>query len=124
MGKNLWEELEAKSGGGSPSWGTKKGSSPSYRAPTAPSSSREAVVGRKTDPAKTATGDPTDRPYAYVQNRPDGTIEEWRPPTFWQIAADMGLRALEAALVGAFSELALYFTRRRFVPKHHWDRPQ
>jgi hypothetical protein len=71
---------------------------------------------RTTDAAKTVSGDPTDREYAYLQARQQGQIEEWRPPTFWQILADMGLRALEAALVGAFSEMALFFTRRRFQP--------
>lgn len=115
---SLWDELSKREGGGSsPSWGKKKkGASPSYRPPTAPSSARSVPTVRETKPELTYGGDPTDKPYAYAQRREDGAVDEWRPPSFWEIMAEMGLRALEAALVGAFSEMALFFTRRRFTP--------
>jgi hypothetical protein len=117
---SLWDELSKRDGGGSsPSWGRKQGSSPSYRPPSVPSSApaspRTVPAVRETKPELTYSGDPTDKPYAYVQRREEGHVEEWRPPSFWEIMAELGLRALEAALVGAFSEMALFFTRRRFT---------
>lgn len=118
---SLWTELEKKSSGSAPatpSWGQQT-TSPTYRGtvPVSTSPSAPAVPPpRSTDPKLTLGGDTTDRPYAYRPRAEEGFVEEWRPPSFWQIMADMGLRALEAAIGAAFYEMAVFFTRRRFMP--------
>jgi hypothetical protein len=122
---DFWKELERKSGGSptpaAPSWG---GGTPTYKPPTSAATPTTGLAppARTTDPVKTFGNDPTDRAYAYQPRQEQGYVEEYRPPTFWQILADLGLRALEAAIGAAAYEMAVFFTRRRFVPPRDNDR--
>lgn len=63
--------------------------------------------------------DDTDRDLAY---RPpvveQGQTVVWKAPTFWQIMSDLGLRIAEVGIASIAQEIAYFFTRRRFLPKH------
>lgn len=123
---SLWEDLQ-KQAGKAPaasstgvSWGQQTPpTSPPYRGATPPSTSGAAspAAPRSIDPRLTFTNDPTDRPWAYMPRDQSGYVEEWRPPTFWQILKDLGLRMVENMIAAAAYEVAAFFTRRRFVGK-------
>ena len=116
---SFWQDLQKQAGKpppSGPSWGQQPPTT--YRPPTAPSTPQEtAPPPRNVDPRTTFYNDPTDRPWAYMPRTQDGFVEEWRPPTFWQILKDLGLRMIENMIAAAAYEVAAFFTRRRFVGK-------
>ena len=58
--------------------------------------------------------DDTDRPYAYGPPEVYEEAEVYRKPEVSTILADLGLRMLEVAIAAVASEIAYFFTRRRF----------
>jgi hypothetical protein len=58
--------------------------------------------------------DDTDRPYAYGPPEVYQDGEIYKPPAMGSILADLGLRMLEVAIAAIASEIAYFFTRRRF----------
>tara|TARA_B100000214_G_C23920208_1_gene605657 strand:+ start:122 stop:568 length:447 start_codon:yes stop_codon:yes gene_type:complete len=58
--------------------------------------------------------DDTDRPYAYGPPEVYQEGEIYKPPGMGSILADLGLRMLEVAIAAVASEIAYFFTRRRF----------
>ena len=58
--------------------------------------------------------DDTDRPYAYGPPVIYEEQEVYHPPSVGSILADLGLRMLEVAIGAIASEVAYFFTRRRF----------
>lgn len=58
--------------------------------------------------------DDTDRPYAYGPPVIHQEQEIYRPPGVGSILQDLGLRMLEVAIGAIASEIAYFFTRRRF----------
>ncbi len=67
-----------------------------------------------------ARTDEADRPYAYMppQVQQPGVVVEWHPPTLRDILIDLGLRLVEVGVQSIASEIAYFFTRRRFIPPH------
>jgi len=58
--------------------------------------------------------DDTDRPYAYGPPLIHQEQEIYHPPGIGSILQDLGLRMLEVAIGAIASEIAYFFTRRRF----------
>jgi hypothetical protein len=63
--------------------------------------------------------DDTDRPYAYGPPVIHQEQEIYRPPSVGSILQDLGLRMLEVAIGAIASEIAYFFTRRRFYGRRH-----
>lgn len=86
-----------------------------FRAPRNHEIARRAEEpnGRRTQGNVTYLIDETDRPYAYgpPEVRDEGEVYK---PEMASILADLGLRMLEVAIAAIASEIAYFFTRRRF----------
>jgi len=128
VGSSLWDRLSSKKTepqNESYRWGGSPAPSAKSRPWTGSKSTSTTTAGprvidvkksRQTNPKETLFHDPTDRPLAHPPAlREEGHIQEWRPHGFWQIMADLGLRAIEVAISAMAYEVAVFFTRRRFV---------
>ena len=61
--------------------------------------------------------DESDRDLAYrppVQNQDQAIV--WKPPTFWEIMSDLGLRVVEVGVASIAQEVVYFFSKRRFMP--------
>ena len=97
------------SGGGSPSSKKKSGRDSQERVPPVPTV-KDGRVARLDD---------DDRELAYRPPAPPAErAVSWQAPTFWEIMADLGLRVVEVGIASIASEIAYFFTRRRFMPRH------
>jgi hypothetical protein len=75
---------------------------------------RESRRHTNNDRTPTVYIDDTDRPYAYGPPEVHQEGEIYQPPTVGPILKDLGLRMLEVAIAAIASEIAYFFTRRRF----------
>tara|TARA_Y100000310_G_scaffold254803_1_gene261980 strand:- start:1064 stop:1456 length:393 start_codon:yes stop_codon:yes gene_type:complete len=76
-----------------------------------------APAGPVVREGRVAKLDDVDRELAYrppVQNQ----VTTWKPPTFWEIMGDLGLRVVEVGIASIAQEIAYFFTRRRFMPSY------